>query len=854
MSTMQERLSPPILESKLPAFYGTEADITFSITKAVSPADFQKVRVLIKTVQNNIIKLDKNFDTLYRDVKSQTYHVRINLASGDPQFPKIGQHYKVQLALVDYNDTIGYYSSVGVMKCTVKPDVCIKELKESEDNQRHVYTYTGLYTHPGDITEKAYSYCFNLYDHKGDLVSTSGELIHDNSKDKENYQSTDTWTIRKNLDTNVHYQIEYIVTTINGLRKSSPRYIILETATTKPNVHATLHCSNSFDDGYITCQLKGDRSGVKVNGRFILMRSSSEDHYESWYELTRFDLTNWSSNTDLTICKDYTTQLGVKYIYAIRAYNSAGLFSDRLTNVEGEILADFEDAFLYDGERQLKIRFNPKVSSFKSTILESKTDTLGGKYPFIFRNGDVCYKEFSISGLISLLADENNEFLTNLPPKPYEVQEEMGHWLTADNIRKEREFKMAVLSWLTNGKPKLFRSPAEGNFIIYLMNTSLTPNDTLNRVLHTFQSTAYEIAEFNFDNLKQYGFMLDDYTETRTLKIDTYGIEILSALEDNTIFFERQASYVSIIAHPRTKFKYLLVGENESKELEIGLTGHYIFSPETLAATPMIKLEKIEGEWGNNASVTYGWYDLTADNFSIIRKITAHDNIEQIPGKGIKYNILNDLEDIRRKTGAFHYLKIEPKQIVQIYKVSGEYYWNSNYLPVVKSELNPTMIYLIKEGFHDDAPMRFYLDGADGGAASEQLISSIDYNFFITGVREGTVVDFNGRFSFEDMTTGRYEALTNLSGLTKLVAGNGIVLDLVYQSQTIEYIVEDEEDIYASQPVIDAKHDWEQAIRGNEAGAVPDHVVQDTYLRYVQLLTNALHALSNHWEDVEYAL
>jgi hypothetical protein len=29
------------------------------------------------------------------------------------------------------------------------------------------------------------------------------------------------------------------------------------------------------------------------------------------------------------------------------------------------VVADFEDMFLYDGERQLKIKFNPTVSSFK---------------------------------------------------------------------------------------------------------------------------------------------------------------------------------------------------------------------------------------------------------------------------------------------------------------------------------------------------------------------------------------------------------------------------------------------------------------------------------------------------------
>jgi hypothetical protein len=75
------------------------------------------------------------------------------------------------------------------------------------------------------------------------------------------------------------------------------------------------------------------------------------------------------------------------------------LYSNRiLSNI---VYADFEDAFLFDGKRQLKIKYNPKISSFKKDLLETKTDTIGGKHPFIFRNGRVYYSEFPISGLIS---------------------------------------------------------------------------------------------------------------------------------------------------------------------------------------------------------------------------------------------------------------------------------------------------------------------------------------------------------------------------------------------------------------------------------------------------------------------
>ena len=77
---------------------------------------------------------------------------------------------------------------------------------------------------------------------------------------------------------------------MNGLVGNSGRYPIIECETKLPNVHAQLSAINHYDDGYITLKLIGDRSGVTVNGRFILMRSSSEDNFDSWYELTKFDL------------------------------------------------------------------------------------------------------------------------------------------------------------------------------------------------------------------------------------------------------------------------------------------------------------------------------------------------------------------------------------------------------------------------------------------------------------------------------------------------------------------------------------------------------------------------------------
>jgi hypothetical protein len=64
-----------------------------------------------------------------------------------------------------------------------------------------------------------------------------------------------------------------------------------------------------------------------------------------------------------------------------------------------------------------------------------------------------------------------------------------------------------VLEWLNNGQPKLFRSSTEGNYIVRLMNVSLSPNDTLGRMLHTFNASACEIAEYTYKNLSELGLI-----------------------------------------------------------------------------------------------------------------------------------------------------------------------------------------------------------------------------------------------------------------------------------------------------------------------------------------------------------
>jgi hypothetical protein len=68
-------------------------------------------------------------------------------------------------------------------------------------------------------------------------------------------------------------------------------------------------------------------------------------------------------------------------------------------------MIEFDTIFLNANGTQIQIKYNPQISSFQHTISENKIETIGGKYPFIKRNGNMNYKQFPISGLITSYMD-----------------------------------------------------------------------------------------------------------------------------------------------------------------------------------------------------------------------------------------------------------------------------------------------------------------------------------------------------------------------------------------------------------------------------------------------------------------
>ena len=607
------KLYPPILENSLPAFYAENQiiriKIPFSMNRAVNAAAIYGISVKIKTVQSGSYLYSEDItNSVYYNLKWDNSYVIVNIFGKTEEELKIynrfnlGQFYKIQLAFLDENLKPGYYSNVGVAKYTSYPSKL--EIINMEKSINAVpYEFIGVYSQEGrDVTEQIYSYRFDVYDMNNNLYTTSGDQLHnfyvDNNYnqlyERYNYETRDKFKLEKQLESNEKYYIQYHATTVNGLELHTRRYCIMErTDLIEPEIEASLTASFDVEEARVVINLVGainpkTKKPKKGTGSFILVRKEVNNEKSIWNQLLSFTLINEEITRQLYI--DYTVESGKIYQYAIQQYNSKNLYSVR-TIASDLIKVDYEYCYLTDCKRQLKIKYNPKIAKIKADILEQKVNTIGNQYPFIFRNGIVNYKEFTISGLLSHLADENECFITKeeLGLIPDYITEK-GRKSTADNlsainysnysfresltnlndtnINIEKNFKMSAFEWLTNGEPKIFKSPVEGNSIVRLLNTSLAPNDKLGRMIHSFSTTAYEVGEYTFNNLVKFNFIIQEELERRKI----YQWETVKFAEEaTTTGFLEDILYFTADDLRYSNKKQLIIDEDHIDQWPIGI-------------------------------------------------------------------------------------------------------------------------------------------------------------------------------------------------------------------------------------------------------------------------------------------
>lgn len=263
--------------------------------------------------------------------------------------------------------------------------------------------------------------------------------------------------------------------------------------------------------------LKESLSIPDTEGYYVIQRKES---FFSFWETIFERQQEFVSGSEYKITvDDATAEIGKKYEY--RCYYTYSLTS--LSNDQTSLITNYyrtniattakapdilisDDIFLVTKDIIFKVVFNPEITSYKRNLQDIVTPTLGGRYPFVRRNGHQSYRTFNLNGLLSWEQGDQSIFFGN--PIADELESKMTTYKYLDdntqNVIKERLYREKAMSFLEDDAVLLFKSLTEGNIFIRLTNLTYTPLKQLGRLLYSFSAQATEVATANAENYMLY--------------------------------------------------------------------------------------------------------------------------------------------------------------------------------------------------------------------------------------------------------------------------------------------------------------------------------------------------------------
>lgn len=534
---------PPIVETYMPAFVSSQScRVYFALSQYINKEDVKGIHVTVRNQYTNLSALDPikypsemilMSGILQEDPEIKTdykYYIEINNSDIKNGFTN-DLCYKVQIRFSQVESpssqaadgwlssnlsSFSEWSTVTLIRGIPEPTfelnpVTAADKKYDEENFDLVWSVIntqlqGTLKFSEETSEALRSYRVILTSADGSKVlSDSGELFTNITN------NTFTYTLKYGLSANSNYKFKVEYTTTN-LYKEMREYNFKVVADTGVTVDVLMSGEKDPENGRICINVKKAEIASTFTGTILIRRTSSNSNFTVWEDVYKRTFEN--ANVIDFSWNDYSIESGVWYDYAVQGISSDGARGIMTRFIEPSMVV-FEHMYLTGADRQLKIAFNPTVSSFKRNYIETKNDTIGSKYPFIRRNGVTEYAQIPISGLIASDMDEDNLFTS--PQELYGDNEQYyNDYNRYYNITKatdvvyEKAFRNKVEEFLYDGKVKILRSPTEGVFLVRLMDVSFTPQQALGRRIWNFSATAYEVAEYNEENLKKYGFIVEE--------------------------------------------------------------------------------------------------------------------------------------------------------------------------------------------------------------------------------------------------------------------------------------------------------------------------------------------------------
>lgn len=547
---------PPVIDTYMPAkITGNALTVHFSISDYNDIEDIVNAQVTISDQESNLSVLDRTkypSQIMLKAISVETdpayegddkYYITI--APTDGTFD-IDKFYKVQIRFttedalpipIDWEDptvpqaidnwlavnldNFSEWSRVTLIKWIANNYIMIEgqSLSQTISISKSKLELTGVLKFTdgtNDISTKEYLNSYRIQIKSGNTILVDSGLLY---TDKQSNNPNEFWYKLKYILDAGNYTLIVNYQT-NSLYKTSVSGTLTITGDSGVDQGFTFSAKENQEEGQITTRISRTAK-TAFTGKVIIKRSSDDTNFTIWEDMHTFGI-----NAQTSVIYDWvdnTVESGKLYKYALlESYTSNNEEKTYLKEYNKILMLVLEDMYLTIANKQLKIEFNPQVSSFKQVVNEGKIETIGSPYPYIRRNAAINYAQFPISGLISCQMDENENFISKedlyggreLLRKyeqfnSYSINEPFETTINNDFVY-EKKFRDEVIKYLMDGKTKLFRSPTEGNYLVRLTDVSFSPNQQLGRMIWTFSATANEIAANTVDNYYKYK-ILEEY-------------------------------------------------------------------------------------------------------------------------------------------------------------------------------------------------------------------------------------------------------------------------------------------------------------------------------------------------------
>ena len=565
---------PPIVNFAMPAFdYKKPIRVYFAISTYNTLSDIAQAQVTVRYQTNNTNALDTSkypnkiktcsiTEVIPQDdatIAATAARFFITIDPGDLITGSFdpAMIYKVQIrfstkswgdrdSITDLASSASEWSTVCLIKPIEVPIFTILELEQQDNvsDSEAISTvlatlepdFIGAYM-PATKTETLKKWRMRLYNSQGTvlLADTGEKTANSYEVDQNDGRISFQGHLQYQMSNSTSYKLVFDIQTKNGYT-ASKNYHFTAMSYSTGTIDGLLSLSIDEEDGYAKVSLKGNGSIVHMN--VTLRRTSSKSNFTIWEDVANKTFENSTLDWDYY---DFSIESGVFYQYGAQSRDNRGRRSAMIKTTQE--MGQFDDAFLTEhGESlqdavQLKIRYDMNISNSMINIGQAKTDTIGSKYPYIRRNGDMYYHSFPFSFLITAYTDNNHIFATEDELKDNQKNlyaiargvHSLSVYSGEYDYVYEREFRQKVQKFLYNNKVKLFRSLTQGNMLIKLMGITLTPKQELGRLLYSVDATAVEIDEVTIERL------------------DYYGIQKIGTYNPNIIFNEAKIGQANLI-------------------------------------------------------------------------------------------------------------------------------------------------------------------------------------------------------------------------------------------------------------------------------------------------------------------